>query len=177
MSNGANGNGGDAGSSSGGGGGTQSERTGILAYLPVIVAIAALIFFAFQIYYMRSLTGAETPESQWGRSVYLFAGVEAIAFAAAGFLFGREVNRQRAEKAENRADKSQKDATDAKTKTAEVLSKAKSLTELASLKAGGQTQKAARYGSLGAQAASVATQTTTQADLEEVAELARRLFP
>ncbi len=176
MSNGASGNGGGAGSSSGGGV-TQSERTGILALLPVIVAIAALVFFAIQIYYMRSLTGAETPESQWGRSVYLFAGVEAIAFAAAGFLFGREVNRQRAEKAEARADKSQKDATDAKTTTADVLSKAKSLKELASLKAGGQTQKAARYGPLGAEAATVATQTATQADLEEVAELARRLFP
>jgi hypothetical protein len=143
---------------------------------PLLVAIAALIFFALQLYYMRELIGANAPEAQWVRAAYLFGSVEAIAFAAAGFLFGREVNRQRAEKAEARADKAQKEAGDAREGEADVKAKAITLARLAELKAGGQSKKAAQYGGLGDSAA-MAAQTATQADLEEVAQLAKQLFP
>jgi hypothetical protein len=54
----------------------------------------------------------KAPELEWNRSAYLFAGVEAIAYAAAGFLFGREVHRQRAEQAEQRANAEQRRATE-----------------------------------------------------------------
>lgn len=39
-------------------------------------------------------------EIVWGRYIYLLTGVEAIVFTAVGFIFGREVNRARAENAE-----------------------------------------------------------------------------
>jgi hypothetical protein len=55
--------------------------------------------------FLRAMLGqVEAEEGAWLRVLYLFSGVEAIAFAAAGFLFGREVNRARAEQAESRAD-------------------------------------------------------------------------
>ncbi len=61
----------------------------------ILVAFAVLVIGMFQ-----KLTAAE---NEWTRAIYLYTGVEAIVFAAAGFLFGREVNRQRAESAEKTA--------------------------------------------------------------------------
>ena len=40
---------------------------------------------------------------EWGQYTYFLKGVEAIALAAVGFLFGKEVNSERAEAAEARA--------------------------------------------------------------------------
>jgi hypothetical protein len=40
----------------------------------------------------------------------VFSSIEAVAFAAAGLLFGSKVNRQRAENAEERADVNQRHA-------------------------------------------------------------------
>ncbi len=65
------------------------------------IGVAVLMGFAVLVIYMFSLLGSS--ETTWNRALYLFAGVEAIAFAAAGYFFGREVNRQRAESAEWRA--------------------------------------------------------------------------
>jgi hypothetical protein len=42
-------------------------------------------------------------EVSWTRLAWLFASVEAIAFGAAGALFGATIQRQRAEKAESAA--------------------------------------------------------------------------
>ena len=66
------------------------------------MAVLALVGFSWIIIYLMSKTESAS-EMEWTRAVYLLSGVEAIAFAAAGFIFGREVNRQRAQKAEERA--------------------------------------------------------------------------
>ncbi|KKL57828.1 hypothetical protein LCGC14_2231500, partial [marine sediment metagenome] len=66
--------------------------------VPYIIAIGVMIAYGFFIYFLIGKVGAEDPD--WSRLIYLFSGVEAIVFAAAGFLFGREVNRKRAENAE-----------------------------------------------------------------------------
>jgi len=77
--------------------------TEVIKYL---IAIAALVGFSWFIIYLIGKT-TNASELEWTRAVYLLSGVEAVAFAAAGFIFGREVNRQRAEKAEQRASKSE----------------------------------------------------------------------
>ena len=69
------------------------------------VAIITLLLFGFLVTYMLRLIGAT--DTEWTRSVYIFDAVKTIAVAAAGFLFGREVNRQRAEAAEKRADRNE----------------------------------------------------------------------
>jgi lysylphosphatidylglycerol synthetase-like protein (DUF2156 family) len=70
--------------------------------LQVIVTLAVLVgFVALVLYLLRNLT---MNEQQWLRSTWIFSGVEAIVFAAVGWLFGREVHREQAEKAEARAD-------------------------------------------------------------------------
>jgi hypothetical protein len=58
-------------------------------------------------------------ERHWTRATYLFGSVEAIAFAAAGFLFGREVHRQQAAKAEQRAAEAERNTKEASSRAAE----------------------------------------------------------
>jgi hypothetical protein len=97
-----------------------------------IVTIAALVilglFFVILFWVFFHLKGIE--QSQWEHSVYLLSGIEAIAFAAAGFLFGREVHRARADAAEERADKEESKKENAE-KAAE---KGKSLARLVKVK-------------------------------------------
>ncbi len=82
-----------------------------LGLIPYIIAIGVLIAYGFFIYFL--IGKADAKELDWSRLIYLFSGVEAIVFAAAGFLFGREVNRKRAENAEEEkkwADKQKQEA-------------------------------------------------------------------
>lgn len=89
------------------------------------VALIILFFFAVIVIYMFKRTSAN--EIEWGRAVYIYGGVEAVAFAAAGFLFGREVNRQRAESAESRAEKNELRATAGQTLADVIRAKAAQL--------------------------------------------------
>lgn len=73
-------------------------------------ALISLLCYAGLVLYALSYSWT-APDNVWVRVIYLLTGVEAIAFAAAGFLFGREVHRgaaeaskERAQEAETRAD-------------------------------------------------------------------------
>jgi hypothetical protein len=72
------------------------SRPGVVAAFAVLIALAA--FTAF-------LIGEADDANQvtWHRLAWLFTSIEAIAFAAAGALFGASVHRERAEKAEAEA--------------------------------------------------------------------------
>jgi len=63
-----------------------------------IVVLVAWLLLVLALYTYRADT-----EILWSRSTFIFGSVEAIAFAAAGYFFGREVNRERAEKSEDKA--------------------------------------------------------------------------
>lgn len=94
--------------------GAQAEpQPRVLAYIPYVVGVLALAAYAAFVLVLQSYVGAGTSETEWLRRIYLFSGVEGIAFAAAGFLFGREVNRGRAEQAEKRAEQAEKRAEQA----------------------------------------------------------------
>ncbi len=85
------------------------KPSGIERRLTAIVAIVVLIGLGIFMRYMLQHTS--DPEPDWNRAALIYGGAEAIGFAAAGFLFGREVNRARAESAESAA----KEATTANT--------------------------------------------------------------
>lgn len=89
------------------------------------IGVAVLVGFAVLVVYMFSLLASS--ETTWNRALYIFAGVEAIAFAAAGYLFGREVNRQRAESAERRASQAEQTAAKAALRAVEAETKGQSL--------------------------------------------------
>jgi cytochrome bd-type quinol oxidase subunit 1 len=65
-------------------------------------AVAAVVIVAIFValgYFLIKEADTASPTS-WERWVYVFGAAEAIAFTAIGWIFGREVNRQRAEKAD-----------------------------------------------------------------------------
>lgn len=71
--------------------------------------IALLLWAAFTGFMIaQASTGNEI---EWTRLAYLFASVEAIAFGAAGALWGTTINKQRAEQAERRAGANERDAS------------------------------------------------------------------
>lgn len=146
--------------------------------VPLLIAVVVLYIFWSLVKQMMGET--KSPELEWSRATYLFAGVEAIAYAAAGFLFGREVHRQRAEQAEQRADKAQAHATKATEKATEETVKGQTLKWVINVKrsarepqfeledlAGGEVHVSAQRRVVPA----------SQQDLDELARLADELFP
>lgn len=78
--------------------------TAFTRYLAVIVVIGYGIFTWWMI------REASHPEIYWSRLVFLFEGIEAIVFAAAGLIFGTAVHRKQLEEAHNQADQYRADA-------------------------------------------------------------------
>jgi len=66
----------------------------------LVGAFVLVVFIGFTFYLAGNI--AVAPD-QWERLVYVFGGVEGLAFAAAGYFFGKEVHREQATLAENRA--------------------------------------------------------------------------
>ena len=97
----------------------RQTLSGVLAWVPAAVGVLALLgYAAFVLLLLDQVKGAD--DRHWLRSLHLFASVEAIAFAAAGFFFGREVNRARAEHAEDRAQRETRRAERAVTRGREL---------------------------------------------------------
>jgi membrane protein involved in colicin uptake len=128
----------------------------------LVAALVAMLAFGCFVYYMLGQT--KTAETEWTRAVYLFQGVEAVAFAAAGFIFGKEVHRERAEKAEKRAAEGEKEAA-----------KGKALADLVKSKAHTHPAKAASIKAMSPSVDQVFE--TTRGDLDDLANTARDLFP
>jgi hypothetical protein len=63
-----------------------------------IVGVLILVAYLAGLCYMTWHLSDQ--DKEWSRLLYLFTGIETLAFSAVAFFFGREVNRQRAEKAE-----------------------------------------------------------------------------
>jgi hypothetical protein len=77
----------------------------------VRVGFAVFVTIAFAVFATYLVVNADTKnQTEWQHWVYIFGSVEAIAFAAVGWVFGKEVNRERAEKAEDSAKTARKDA-------------------------------------------------------------------
>jgi hypothetical protein len=102
----------------------------------VTIAVVLLLAFGLLVYYLNGKADGEN-ELAWQRRVYLFSGVEAIVFTAVGWIFGREVYRQQADAAENRANTSEQKADAAANQAAAADAKA------ADLAARGEAAKAA----------------------------------
>lgn len=124
----AGGGGGANGGDGGGGGSTPAVAPESGSRAPYIVGVAVLLFYGIFLFVLVGKV-PKTEEVDWGRYIYLFSGVEALAFGAAGFFFGREVNRGRAEAAETQAKAEAKRATKAENKAADANAKAAALSD------------------------------------------------
>src|SRR4051794_34020303 len=76
--------------------GGEKRMDAIKNVVALAVAVLALVATALLIVFLLGKVGDEN----WERYVYLLSGVEAIAFAATGWLFGKEVHREQAQTAE-----------------------------------------------------------------------------
>lgn len=77
----------------------------------ILGAVLVILYLVF-LFLMRNLVDAD--ELAWTRSVYLLSGLEAIAFAAAGYFFGSEASRKAADSAKVDAETAKTDAKTAK---------------------------------------------------------------
>ena len=75
----------------------------------MLVAVGALAVWVGFLVVMGF--AADAPNEEWTRLAYIFASVEAIAFTAAGALFGVTVQRERVAKAEEAAAENAQDAS------------------------------------------------------------------
>lgn len=73
-----------------------SKLSGKDVIAPILGVGVLLAFGAFIVFLLKSL---DLTDTQWSRAIYLFAGVEAVAFAAAGYFFGTQVQRGKVEEA------------------------------------------------------------------------------
>jgi hypothetical protein len=124
------------------------------------VIVAVLVLLAFTAFVLFLIGQVEEDEVAWSRLAWVFTSVEAIAFGAAGALFGSSIQRERAEKAEEAAKENAQDAAHGRA-LAEAI-KADALVPSQGRPGGFQPSGA------GAEQESVAARH---------AELARRLFP
>ncbi|HEY5855789.1 MAG TPA: hypothetical protein VIW24_17510 [Aldersonia sp.] len=83
------------------------RRAGLSGAPLAVAVVAVCIWIAFVLVMLLS---SDTPDLQWTRLTFVFSSVEAVAFAAAGALFGVTVQRDRVERAEKQADSNAKDA-------------------------------------------------------------------
>jgi hypothetical protein len=130
------------------------------------VVVAAFVLLAFGAFVVFLIGQVGEDETEWTRLAWVFASVEAIAFGAAGALFGSSIQRERAEKAEEAARVNMQDAANGRALAEAIKAEAPepesgsggSGGTLESLGAGQQRDAAARVAA-------------------RHAELAKRLFP
>lgn len=116
---------------------SSDSRPFWLTLVLIGIAVVILVGFAAIVVYMLRYSGAKTTEVVWNRRVFVFGGIQAIAFTAVGWLFGREVNRGTAEAAQEQAKEAADDA-----KTANEAAQVKA-TEAAEARVKGTTLAAA----------------------------------
>lgn len=99
-------------------------RPKLSAYVSVVAALLVLAGFAYLAMDMIDIAKAtKDPSLQWARLSQIYNSIEAIAFAAAGLLFGTIIQSKRAQDAENRADNAQTNAADARAKGSALSSR------------------------------------------------------
>ena len=76
----------------------------------VAVGIAILAFAGLLVAALLLIQSAESASDvEWARRLTVYGSLEALAFAAGGFLFGEEIHRLRAKSAENRLEVVERD--------------------------------------------------------------------
>jgi hypothetical protein len=78
------------------------------SYRAVIATFVLIGFVTFSVFLVLNANTKEGTE--WERWIYVFGAAEAIAFAGLGWVFGREINRERAVSAEAQAEAAQEEA-------------------------------------------------------------------
>jgi hypothetical protein len=152
-----------------GGGGAVTDA--LRSRVAVAVAVIALLALAAMIWALWGKADDSNNETAWARWTFLLAGVEAIAFAGAGFLFGREVNRAAVQTAQSQAAEANESARQQAERAGGAEAAGRTVRNAIEAKTRAVTG-GAKTDLLGGEAA-----TGVSAELRELSELARATFP
>ncbi len=108
------------GSSIGGDGSVAVKENRTLSGPALVLAIVMLALWAVMAAILVFRAGDST-EVTWARYAYIFASVEAVAFAAGGALWGNSIQRERAEKAEKAAAENAQDSSNGRALAASLM--------------------------------------------------------
>jgi hypothetical protein len=134
------------------------------------LAAALFVLLAWLVMLLWLVVRVGSTEVEWARLFTVLSSLEAVAFAAAGALFGTTVQRQRVKEAVDRADKADARAQDADTKAAKSSQEA----------ANGKALAAAVKARMSMPAKSVGTERVSAIAGDHPSDLlalAQRLFP
>jgi signal transduction histidine kinase len=131
---------------------------------PARFVVTVLLLLAFAVFIVYLLAHTDATNKSWNRYVYLLTGLEAIVFAAVGWLFGREVSRPVVEQA--------KEAGQAKEAAATEREKGASLARAVMAHDAAQPQRESRLQSMGAPQQAAAAQ-----DMSALVELVKAQYP
>ena len=137
-------------------------------------AAAALVLVGFIVAIVVMFILARTSNDlEWQRLIYVYSGIEAVVFAAVGWLFGREVNRTQVEGAEQRASESEKAAQSATERAADLDARGQAAKAAVKARKGtyAEPAKVRSRGITGDSANAAAT------DIDELAAFMDALFP
>ena len=139
-----------------------------------VALIAALIVLAVWLaLLMWLMLRTDASEVVWARLFAVLGSLEAVAFAAAGALFGTTIQRQRVRDAQQQAEKAEERATKSEENSAENAQMAANGRALATAV---KTRMQARSSDSGVERLSVGERAASAAD-DDLAALANRLFP
>jgi hypothetical protein len=95
------------------------EKKATLSGAALVAAFVALVAFGVFVWFLITQTDAD--ETRWTRLAWVFASVEAIAFGAAGALFGSSIQRQQTVSAEERAEENAEGAVNGRALAASLI--------------------------------------------------------
>lgn len=148
-------------------------------WLPYAVGI--LVLAGYALFLARMINNVKIEDqTHWDRYLYLFGSVEALAFTAAGFFFGREVNRGRAQAAEAQARQQANRAAKAEKKEAQATANGQAISKTLEILADGAVPDpgaGAGMAPQGFEPVGMAPAVVPAAQLRGLANLAREMFP
>lgn len=143
--------------------------------LAAAVAVCALLAFLALVLLMFLQRGSS--ETTWSRLVYLLTGLEAVAFAGAGWIFGKEVHKAEAQRAEQEVQTERQRASESEDKAREAseVAHAEQIrgARLVQAVETAHAQRSALHG----EEREIASRSRPDDALASVAGLARQLYP
>lgn len=103
------------------GGGSSLRGWSLFSALIAVAVYAAMVAVL--------VLSASSEEVVWSRLVYVFASIQALAFAAAGALWGTTVSQARIERAERSADENARDANNGRALASAILAEPDAVSE------------------------------------------------
>lgn len=110
-----------------------AASTTLKDWIAPILGLLLMVGFVWFMIYMIGQIGLE--ELKWTRLVYLLTGIEAVAFAAAGYFFGGEAGRKQAETAQQNADEANEENQAAQEDNAELAANQRAMHTMIKTKA------------------------------------------